>query len=325
MIMIVKERKIPLTIQKLEALLRRLPHNHSKREEIQRDLFKRKAGFRGEESLDYYLSELDYESFSIFHDVRLSTNPYYFQIDTLILTNFFAAIIEVKNISGILHFDPSFSQLLRTNPDGVEEGFPDPFSQVEYQKKHLEHWFHEQKLPIIPIETLIVISNPATIIKTLSGTATQYRKLCHTVKLVDKIVAFKDRYKNEVISGKERRKIHKVIMNNQIQLNSDVLNNYGISLHELINGVQCPTCSKFPMTNRYGGWNCPYCNHFSKKAHEAAIEDFFLLINPTITNSQLREFTHLSSRHTARRILTSMPLQSTGSNRGRAYHSSVRG
>ncbi len=53
--MIIKERHIPLAILKLEALLRRLPSNHSKIPQIKDELGKRMAGFKGEVSLDFPL------------------------------------------------------------------------------------------------------------------------------------------------------------------------------------------------------------------------------------------------------------------------------
>lgn len=132
--MIMKERGIPLAIQTLEALARRLPLYHPSYEIIKSNLAKDKAGLRGEQSLDYYLQELDQESLGIFHDIRLTSSNYPFQMDTLILTNHFALIIEVKNISGTLHFDQRFNQLIRVSQDGREEGFPDPFSQVSQQQ-----------------------------------------------------------------------------------------------------------------------------------------------------------------------------------------------
>ncbi|MFL0364403.1 hypothetical protein ACH0BF_15460 [Pseudobacillus sp. 179-B 2D1 NHS] len=56
--MIVKERKVPVKILKLEALLRRLPDHHIKRPLIEEELAISKAGFRREQSIDFYL-EID--------------------------------------------------------------------------------------------------------------------------------------------------------------------------------------------------------------------------------------------------------------------------
>lgn len=86
--MIVKERKIPIKILKLQALLRRLPANHPNRERMNEDLVKNLYGYRGEESLDYYLSYLNKDCYYILHDLRLQTkSKKYFQIDTFYVNN----------------------------------------------------------------------------------------------------------------------------------------------------------------------------------------------------------------------------------------------
>ncbi|RFU60027.1 nuclease-related domain-containing protein [Bacillus sp. V59.32b] len=98
--MIIKERKKPLKIQKLEALLRRLPSNHPKRQKISEELAKSLAGYYGEQSLDHYLSDLSESEYFILHDLRLSDkNERFFQLDSLLISSRFFLILEVKNIS----------------------------------------------------------------------------------------------------------------------------------------------------------------------------------------------------------------------------------
>ncbi|WP_180968208.1 nuclease-related domain-containing protein [Cytobacillus massiliigabonensis] len=115
--MIVKERTIPIKIQKIEALLRRIPKSHWKRAEMEADLAKRWAGFRGEQTLDFPLSKLLEKDFMIFHGLRLSNGKHFFQIDTLLLTTYFALVLEVKNYTGTLYFDPLLNQLIQTTPN----------------------------------------------------------------------------------------------------------------------------------------------------------------------------------------------------------------
>lgn len=64
--MIVKERKIPMKILKLEALLRRLPSKHLKRFHIEEELAISKAGFRGEQTIDYYFGFISKEDHLIY-------------------------------------------------------------------------------------------------------------------------------------------------------------------------------------------------------------------------------------------------------------------
>ncbi|MEW9669496.1 nuclease-related domain-containing protein [Ammoniphilus sp. 3BR4] len=132
--MIKKPRTIPLIILMEEALLRRLPLNHPKREEILRNLEKRWTGYRGEQNLDYHLSFLPEKDYSLFQDLRLIQAKQTCQLDTLILSPHFALIIESKNIYGTLFFDQHSRQLIRTNKKQEEEGFPDPIMQAKRHK-----------------------------------------------------------------------------------------------------------------------------------------------------------------------------------------------
>ena len=139
--MILKERKIPLLILKTEALLRRLPAHHPKIPIINEELNKRLAGYKGEASLDFPLDFLDSKEYIILHDLRLPDSDRFFQIDTLILTKKFALILEVKNITGILHFDTVYNQLIRIK-NGKEQVFPCPLIQVNRQASQLRRWFN---------------------------------------------------------------------------------------------------------------------------------------------------------------------------------------
>lgn len=137
--MICKELKIPIIIEKSQALLWRLPLNHLKIPIIEKDLMKRKAGYNGEATVYYHLSFLKDKKYKIFYDIRIPLFSQHFQIDFLVLTPFYILIIEVKNISGTVTIDPLIRQLTRTYK-GLTEGFPDPVSQVQRQTLLLQKW-----------------------------------------------------------------------------------------------------------------------------------------------------------------------------------------
>ena len=56
--MIKKFRPIPNEILKLEALLRRLIMNYPDRNNLEKELAKSYAGFRGEQALDYHIAQI---------------------------------------------------------------------------------------------------------------------------------------------------------------------------------------------------------------------------------------------------------------------------
>ncbi|WNS75007.1 nuclease-related domain-containing protein [Bacillus sp. DTU_2020_1000418_1_SI_GHA_SEK_038] len=162
--MIAKERSIPIKVLANEALLRRISPHLEIWQVIEKDLAKRKAGHRGEVATDYYINKLPDKEFTILKGLRIWNGQEYFQIDTLVLSPTFALILETKNISGTLFFDSKFKQLIRYLNDN-EDGFLDPITQAERQKREFRNWLHQRNISI-PIEYLVVISNPTTVIKT---------------------------------------------------------------------------------------------------------------------------------------------------------------
>ncbi|PGM59167.1 nuclease-related domain-containing protein [Bacillus sp. AFS053548] len=167
--MILKERTVPLVIKKLEALLRRLPSDHPQWARIEEDLFKYKAGYQGEKSLDYHLSFFPKERSFILHDVRLVDDfKHFFQIDTIIITPRVLIIIEVKNLIGTLYFDQNFNQLIRSI-DGKEGSFTNPIVHVDRQKRQLTQWLRKHNFINLSVIPYVVVSSPKTIIKASSN------------------------------------------------------------------------------------------------------------------------------------------------------------
>lgn len=302
--MFCKELKIPINIEKIQSLLWRLPLNHQKIPLIDKDLKKRKAGYNGETTVYYHLGFLKGKKYRIFYDVRLPLFSNYFQIDFLILTPCYILLIEVKNISGIVAIDPFIRQLTRTYK-GVTEGFSDPISQVQRQKLLLQKWFSIHKLKHPPIEHLVVFSNPSTILNyTQSPPANSpYRNIIHSQNIIDKIKKLNEAHVNEVITDKEMTKMKKTILKNHEENELDICSVYGVTRNDIMTGVRCENCHYIPMKRIYASWLCIKCNTSSKYAHLNAILDYFLLIDKHITNRELRNFIHLSSRTTAYKLL----------------------
>ncbi|GER66649.1 nuclease [Weizmannia acidilactici] len=316
--MIEKKRSIPFRIQVDEALLRRLPLHHPKRPEIEKDLAKRKAGFSGEQNLDYYFSFLPDDEFSIYHDLRIQNGNYYFQIDTFILSQNFALILEVKNISGTIYFDSVFRQMIREK-DGKEEGFSDPLSQVQMQEIQLKDWAVKQHLLLPPIETLIVFSNPATVLKTSSAPGIYEKKVCHSHRLLQKIKSLQKIYQKNFLSKKDMRKWNRVLLQSDTPLVHQDPLPFDLQTAELLTGVQCPVCCRYRMRRQHKKWYCTHCGAYSKDAHKQAVNDYFLLFHPFLTNQKLCEYLHIQSPDLSKRLLAGLKLSQDGDNRGRKY------
>ncbi|MBM7692427.1 hypothetical protein JOC77_001857 [Peribacillus deserti] len=319
--MIVKNRTVPAVILKMEALLRRLNKQHPKRKEIESDLSKRLAGYKGEQSLDYYLNQLPYEDFIIFHDLRLFAAGCHFQIDTLIISPFFILTIEVKNMSGTLYFDKDYNQLIRTHND-KEEGFPDPILQSERHRLLLVSWLQLKGFSTLPVENLVIVSNPSTIIKSSPDYVISLERVCHAARLLKRIHEFKEFYNKKMCSPYRLNRLTHLLLKDHIPLMSDVLSRYKLSEDEVIKGVLCPACH-FVMERKQRSWHCKSCKLPSKYAHLKALEDYFMLLDSSITNVKFRKFLNIESRHTASNLLSSLKLPSTGKNKGTIYHQAL--
>lgn len=314
--MIVKQRLIPDELIQLEVLLERLPDNHLKKEVVLDEFARRMAGYKGETSLTYPLSFLSTQDFIILHDLRLFDGTHHFQIDTIILTAKFILIIEAKNISGVLYFDTEFNQLIRRNDSG-EESFPDPLLQVKRHKVQLKKWLARYHLSHLPIESLVVISNPRTIIQSSSDSV--HKRVIHSAQLPFQIETLQQKYNREHLQKEDAMQLANHFIENNYPREVDLLKKYGINYEELIKGVKCPQCTYFACERVYGKWVCRNCGAESKDAHVAALRDYAVLIGNEVKNGQVQEFLSLESRSTVNKLLSKLNLPSKGQRRWKVY------
>ncbi|TYS14682.1 NERD domain-containing protein [Rossellomorea vietnamensis] len=249
------------------------------------------------------------------HHVRIFDGTHYFQIDTLIITGKFILIVETKNMSGTLYFDTEFNQLIRKN--NGEVAFSDPLLQVKRHRAQLRKWMLTLTSKHLPIESLVVISNPRTIIQ--SSSTTVHQKVIHMGQLPFQIAALQEKYKHEFLEREQALKLAKEIARKHCPLELDILKKYGIQPKELIRGVKCPTCRCFPCTRAYGKWICRNCGAESKEAHIAALREYALLFRTEFTNGDVRKFLGIDSTSTVNKMLTKMNLPFKGEKRWRVY------
>lgn len=318
-ILIVKKRTVPLKIKVCESLLRRLPFTQSHQQQLHEELERRWAGYWGEQSLDYYFNLLDDKKYLILHDLNLVRDEYTFQIDTLLLSPNFLLIIETKNISGKLFFDQISHQLIRTNSSGSEESFPDPITQVRLHKHQLETFFSKHRLPIGPIEYVVVNTNKSSILETNPGYEYIFKKVFKSSFLFYGIQELEKVYQNPIFSSKDLRKISKVLIQSNTPPRKFYLDKYLTTKNSLRTGIHCPSCTFIPMIRMKQQWYCPNCKTYSKDAHIESLYDYFLLIDDKITNQQFRKFAHIESKDVAFRLLSSTNFPSSGKNKGRVY------
>lgn len=322
MFLIVKELERPERATILEVLQGRLLESHPKCSEIKQDLIWVLTGFKGEKAVSYYLDFLPENDYYIFHSLRLPSGKHHFQVDFLLLSSRFALILECKNFFGTLFFDETFKQLIRTT-DEKEEGFQDPISQAKWHQQQLGNWFRAHNYDA-PVNYLVVISHPSTIVKTNPKNQQALKKVVHGHSLLEKIEEVSRLYQKEIFDTKGLRKISKQLLKSHTPEKFDAMKKYSLSKKEILTGVRCPGCGCIPMSRKNRAWVCCACGLKDKNAHISALYDYFYMVSPTITNKQFREFVHLESESTAKRMLSTLNLPYTGANKGRVYQKPVK-
>jgi hypothetical protein len=315
--MIKKAREKSVRLLTVEAGARRTLPNHPSYPQIEGELGRLQAGYRGEQALDYYLTFLPHEDYQIFHGLRLEDHKSrFFQMDTLLLSSTHGLILDSKNISGELEFDEISHQLKRKSQNGYEV-FGDPISQVERQKFQLDRWMENHSGKSIPVVGQVVLTNKKTTL--IVVTPALMKKVTFLTNLPNRIKTFHENFQNPILNEKELRKIARTLIKKHVPDSFDFLNFFGVKADELIRGVICPQCSFAPMVKVNAGWFCESCRCRSKSAHIDALIDYSLLIGKIITNSQARGFLCLPSRSAVGYIFRSINLPSKGQGRNSVY------
>ncbi|MFI8686446.1 nuclease-related domain-containing protein [Rossellomorea sp. NPDC077527] len=313
--MIIKVREIPLIILYYEALLRRLPPQSRIRSKIEESLLKAWAGYHGECKADRQLSTIDHPQMLILNDLCIPIGKTFFQIDTLILTKTFILVLEIKNIAGTMEFGSEFDQFSRTYK-GEVTGFPNPISQANRNMLHLSHWFQKKKLPLLPLDYLVVFTNSTSLLTSSNRHRKTVDKAIKVENLVAKYLSIQESYSRSksVLIQKELKKISNALMKEHLPYSA-----FKEEHDEIIPGVRCSQCNRFNMVRQMRSWYCTACGIFDKVAHQQAIFDYLLLVNPTITNKRAREFLGVESSRVAYKLLNTMKLASEGTGKGRVY------
>ncbi|MEK5052077.1 nuclease-related domain-containing protein [Niallia sp. FSL K6-0212] len=151
------------------------------------------------------LSFLPDNDYFILHDLRLWDGKHFFQIDVLILHAKYALILEVKNIIGELYLDTDLHQMIRIKEE-EKEAFPDPIIQVNRLKRQFEAWLLANQFPIIPIYSLVVFSNPKSILRLSSPQIQTFKNtIIHKEYLPKLISKLTSSYKRSFLPTDEKR------------------------------------------------------------------------------------------------------------------------
>src|SRR5690625_2908231 len=144
-----KYREEPTDLYQLQALERRVHDGNLKKEIIVSDLRRKVTEINGLTAVDFPLKFID-DNTLILHNIRLSDENGFFQMDVLLLVQKCIVILEIKNWYGTILFS-EHGQVIRLNKQNKEEGFPNPILQAKLQQYRLRKWLRNKGLSDISI------------------------------------------------------------------------------------------------------------------------------------------------------------------------------
>ncbi|MEH7480422.1 nuclease-related domain-containing protein [Neobacillus drentensis] len=315
--MIALELQLHIQAYQCMAILRRLSKNHPIRPTVERDLRSWLKEYYGEKECSYYLSLLPEDQYYIFHGLRLiDKKP--FQIDLVVLSMRFQLMSEVKNLSKKLIFHKDSNHVTKEF-NYEEEGISNPILQVKRQKIQFVNWLRKMQMLGLPIERLAVISKSTTKVETTSDNLQIFNDLIYAESLLDKIEELECKHTKPAFSKRKLAQLVDLLLVHHHIPIPDILQTYKLSKNDIITGVICPKCQTGTMAFYSVKWHCPICEYSSKTAFFQSVDDYFLLLGPTITRKQFAEFLHIDSTSIAGHQLRSLNLPSAGSKRGTIY------
>jgi hypothetical protein len=309
----IKSRDPSLTLEGLIYAQSRLAPGHSTLPVLAAKQASVEAGIGGEERVAevFRTSFFSFDQHT-FHDLSPSSREK-FQMDTFVMTPWFGAIFEVKNIGGVLEFKENPPQLIRTKEDGHKDGFESPVVQLERNHELFTEWLRSRNV-LLPVYGAVVLAYPKQIVAVPPAKTkilfpnlipSYLKSIQHPSKRLDTETF--QWLSSELLTS------HRPFIPNPIS------EAYNIPLRDFIPGMRCGACGRIGMTKQPRTWYCPFCKATDHLAHEKNLREWFLVFKRTITNKECREFFGVDDIQLAKRILGSMNLQSNGTFRNRSY------
>ena len=302
------KRSTPALLKGIPRLIARIPPDHRKVQYLKEQLYRISAGYSGECNVDSYIERTWFpDSTKVFTDVQLRISPKFtFQIDTLIITERYVLIVEVKNIKGTIRFvqnPPHLEQVLETGDEAVIDC---PVYQVESNKLNLDEWFLQRGINL-KTYGLVVLANPNTKVKDVP----QDFPIIYKKQIPFYLQSFIP--PDTVLTPAQINEISIKIDKEQQEFNPFPLcSHFNIAHQDLRTGFVCHFCNQLLQRKSLRTWFCTGCEKDFKNPYEKGINDWFMLVKNSITNEECRKFLNLKDSNAARYVLSSSLLVKKG-------------
>ncbi|MFD1927427.1 nuclease-related domain-containing protein [Sporosarcina siberiensis] len=310
------QRKEPELLQSLPRLIARLNSNQSKTNSLQKQLYNVQAGFSGERYIDRYLESLEVPiSLIVLTDIHLTLTPgNSFQIDTLILSDRFLLILDVKNIAGNLHFTTNPNQLEQTLSTGEETIMDCPLDQLKTHIYVLQVWLAKRGINVDILGRVIISSKSGRVKEAPENAPIIYRKGLPI--LLNEMAKLPVIYSQNQLS-----EISNVIKQSKVVFNPFPLcRHYDIDPTDLKRGQLCPNCFNSMIYKSHKQRQCTSCGLIEPNNYQESLKDWFILVNDSISNRECREFLQLNNKDDAYYALKTLHLNKTGNSVSTRYH-----
>jgi hypothetical protein len=301
---------LPKEINVYNRALHRFPPNHPYLQEFSTKIRAITAGYIGESYTDRFLRQIDFpKNHAIYKDLYIQTGPEsYLQIDTLIITQKYIVILEIKNIKGKIFFQKNPKQLVR-ELNGINATYKCPEQQIIRHFMKLHKLLSSLKIDI-PIHNRIVFAFSSI----------------HVVEPPEKVPVlmacdlpnhlYELNQLPDVITPYTFNKLTHFLTSNFCTFHpKPISQQFNFDWKTLSKGVFCPNC-KIQLSQQK---RCPKCRISRKTLYHWAIEEWFYLCKSTISNQECVQFLNLQNKHQATYILKSFELEPINSNKYRHY------
>lgn len=278
--------------------------------EIEKKIRSAVAGYKGECYVDNFLKQVTFpKHFAILKDLHIPLHENnYLQLDTLILTRKYIAILEIKNIRGKISFQKNPDQLIR-EADGITTPFKCPEQQLKRQVKNLQTLLQTAKINI-SIKNLIVLAYS----KTHVVLPPKYTKIVMGCDIANHVEDY-NQLPDAISTVKFQQLLNFFISQSRDFVPKPLAQTYPLSLSHIKTGLICPKCA-IKIKNRN---KCPICKTPKTLMQKQAIEDWFHLVKDTISNRECVNFLELKDKYAASYLLRKLDLQPMNHFKSRHY------
>lgn len=309
-------RKPPELLTALPRLLARLPPNSQAYDEISNRLYRVQAGYAGEQLVDRYLEKImvHHTPTHIVTDVSFFLAPNeFFQIDTLIITPDKIRLLEIKNMSGTLTYHANPPHFECTYDDRKTIAIGCPLMQMENNRTALVSWLQQNGFPI-QVEGLIVLANNSALIRNVPATMPiiYAKHLPHYFRTM--------KPETPVLSNQQMTALLQKLKGSQKPYNPyPLIERFHLDPNLIKTGLLCPYCHAVLTRKNRKTWTCHTCARQTHYPYKETLQDWFMIMKPTISNKECRDFLRIKDKFAANHILKTLPLTREGQSHATIY------